>query len=408
MAQIPADTLRLDQFLSEVKAKNPKVLAVKKKWEAAAAKVLPAKTWDNPTVGLNLWRIPSGQTPTPGNARMDMYVFEQKIPFPGKLSARGEAARHAALGFRREHEAVERRVLSQAAGAYYDLWHLREQVRLHGAHAKLWERFASVSERLYAAGKVTQRDVLLAQVELDKSTNEAANFQEKLPAATADFNALANQDASKPVGRLSGPTLDADFPGIEELQRKALEHNQELLAAEHHVRHRRFALKQSRLDYLPDFTAGVARMQESNGFSGYNAKLFLSIPLYFWKQKSMVKSAESSLEEMERRYEAVRNQVGVDLRDALSDLRNSARTAKLYESSILPRTQNALRVVESGYLSGKIGFLDLLDVERRLLLEELRYFQALKRYGAALAELERALGLDLMAFGAAPQAPQVP
>lgn len=395
LCKAAGEPLPLETFLTEVRRNNPEILAAKKKWEAATAQVLPAKTWDNPVVGPNLWRIPSGKAPTPGNARMDMYMIEQKIPFPGKLSAKGEAARHAALGFRREYEAIERRILSQAAQAYYGLWQLREQVRLHEAHAKLWEGFSSVSERLYSSGKVTQRDVLLAQVELDKVTNDAATLREKLLAAQARLNALTNQPPQRPVGSLSPPVLGLDVPSIEVLERKAFEHNPELLAVDHHVKHRRFSLKQARLEYLPDFTAGISRMQEANGFSGYNAKLFLSIPLYFWKQKSLVKSAGFSLAEMERHYEAARNQVGVDLREFLSDLRNAARTAKLYESSILPRSKNALRVVESGYLTGKSGFLDLLDIERRLLLEELRHLNALKRYSTALAELERAVGLDL-------------
>jgi len=149
------------------------------------------------------------------------------------------------------------------------------------------------------------------------------------------------------------------------------------------------------LEYLPDFTAGISRMQESNGFSGYNAKLLLSVPLYFWKQKSLIRSARSAVEEMKNHYETARNNVRVDLRDVHSKLNNAVRTARLYESSILPRSKNALRVVESGYLAGKNGFLDLLDIEKRLLMEELHYLKSLEKYARALVDLERIVGLDL-------------
>jgi len=397
------EPLPLETFLSAVSKNNPEILATRERWEAAEAQVLPAKTWDNPRIGPNLWRIPSGKAPTTGNARMDMFMFEQKIPFPGKLSAVGKAAQHEARGLRREYEAAQRRVLSQAAQAYYRLWYLREQVPLHEAHAKLWERFSSVSERLYSSGKVTQRDVLLAQIELDKTTDVAASLREKLPAAHAALNVLANRSPDTLVGNLVPPALNVGLPKIESLEAKALEYNPELLSAEHHVQHRRFLLKKSRLDYLPDFTAGIATMEESNGFSGYNAKLFLSIPLYFWKQKSLVRSAQSSLREMERRHELVRNRVSVSLRDIAADMRNAARTAKLYKASILPRIRNALRVVESGYLAGKAGFLDLLDTESRLLMEEMRHLLALRQYGEARAEMDRVLGVNLDLAARRPQ-----
>ena len=98
---------------------------------------------------------------------------------------------------------------------------------------------------------------------------------------------------------------------------------------------------------------------------------------------------------MKNHYETARNNVRVDLRDVHSKLNNAVRTARLYESSILPRSKNALRVVESGYLAGKNGFLDLLDIEKRVLMEELHYFKSLEKYARALVDLERIVGLDL-------------
>lgn len=393
-AQGEREDFLFETFINEVNQKNPSIHASEKRWKAEEAKIRATKTWPNPMVGADLWRIPSGKSPTPDNAGMDMYKIEQTIPFPGKLSANGDVQKHMALAALRDYKAVQLGILADATQAYYDLWYLKEAFRIHQDHAKLWERFSSVSERLYSSGKSNQMDILLAQVEVDKILNEVESIREMIPAAQARVNAFRNQGADVPIGNLLPPLVDNASFELNDLNNEALEKNPDIMAADHHVKHRRYNLKQSRLDYLPDFTVGYARMIEDNGFSGYNANLMLSIPLYFWKQGALKKSAEFNLEQKESEYEAARNQVGVDVRDVLAQLKNAGRTALLYKASILPRSRNALNVVESGYRGGANTFFDVLNIEKRLLLEELEYLAALKIYAAAKAQLNRTVGTD--------------
>lgn len=380
----------LAALLEEVKQNNPEILAARKSWEAEQAMILSAKTWKDPMLGADLWRIPSGKGPTPGNARMDMYMVQQEIPFPGKLSARGKAQTHAARLAQRRYEGVVLGVSRKAAQAYYSLWHLDEAVKIHALHAKLWERFSRVAERQYAAGKVMQRDVLRAQVEADKVALQAANLEELRAPALTRLNALLNRAPDTALGALEPPRV-RPLPK----ESLSLEHNADIRAMEHHETHRRFLTREARLGYLPDFTVGWTRMLEADGFSGYNAQLQLRIPLYFWKQRAEVKTAEAAGEQASAQLADTRNRVQFELKAAVAAERNAARTVEIYRGSILPRAEKALDVVESGYLSGKAGFLDLLDTERRLLLEKLEHLEAQARYGKALAELEETVGLPL-------------
>jgi outer membrane protein TolC len=69
---------------------------------------------------------------------------------------------------------------------------------------------------------------------------------------------------------------------------------------------------------------------------------------------------------------------------------------KLYEFSLLPQAEQALKASEVAYLAGKVDFLALLDSERMILMIKNGYFKIMSDLGRSLAQLERLVGEDLM------------
>ena len=50
---------------------------------------------------------------------------------------------------------------------------------------------------------------------------------------------------------------------------------------------------------------------------------------------------------------------------------------------------------EAGYITGIVSFLDLLDAERILLKIQFGYWKAYSDYLARIADMERAVGMEL-------------
>jgi len=62
---------------------------------------------------------------------------------------------------------------------------------------------------------------------------------------------------------------------------------------------------------------------------------------------------------------------------------------------LIPQAEQSLKSAEAGYITGIGNFLDLLDAERVLLKIHFGYWKAYTDYLKRIADIERAVGLEL-------------
>jgi outer membrane protein TolC len=75
--------------------------------------------------------------------------------------------------------------------------------------------------------------------------------------------------------------------------------------------------------------------------------------------------------------------------------RDGTRRVALFQDSLIPKGQEALRSLDTAYQSGKGGFLDLIDAQRALLEFQLQAAQAQTDRAKALAAIEHLSGVAL-------------
>jgi len=84
-----------------------------------------------------------------------------------------------------------------------------------------------------------------------------------------------------------------------------------------------------------------------------------------------------------------------EVKDNHYKLITAQETIDLYENALMPQAEQSLKSAEAGYVAGKVSFLDLLDAQRVLLKIHFGYWRAIADYAHRLADLERAVGMDL-------------
>ena len=74
-------------------------------------------------------------------------------------------------------------------------------------------------------------------------------------------------------------------------------------------------------------------------------------------------------------------------------LQAQARIVEIYQTSVIPQSQQSLEAARSAYRTGSVGFVSVVDNERTLLLNRLTLARAEADYGTALADLGAAVGV---------------
>ena len=69
-------------------------------------------------------------------------------------------------------------------------------------------------------------------------------------------------------------------------------------------------------------------------------------------------------------------------------MRTAAEQVANYRERILPKANEALRLVQRGFEEGKFGFIDLLDTQRTAAEVRLAYQQKLLELNVAQADIE--------------------
>jgi outer membrane protein TolC len=385
----------LDALVQAALARNPEIREATARARAATEEVAREGSLDDPILRLQTEATPLRQ-PTAFNRAMDNTLgLMQTLPFPGNLGLRSEAALGDAEAMRQMLLDRERDVIARLKKAYFEYFALDRELEIHREHARLLQEFEQASDARYRTGAVSQQDVLKPQVELIMLLNEVLAAEQRYESARAAINALLNRPADAPLGRPRDVIAGADLFDLRELSTRALT-RPEVLAAGARVKGSRAALELARREAAwPDFGLGVDYWQIPGERDAWGGMFSVNLPWFTGKRSTEVRRREHLLRADEAALEGARTRALFEARDAALRVDAARKSLRLFEGEILPKSAQSVEVSRAGYSNAAASFLDLLDAERSRREVQLQHVRALAALGAALADLERAVGADL-------------
>ena len=159
----------------------------------------------------------------------------------------------------------------------------------------------------------------------------------------------------------------------------------------------------SKLSYVPDLIIGVSYIQIGDGYTamaddGKDAlmgTLSFNLPIWIGKNSARVKHKKFSSEASKKEYLDIRNKLYYEVEDIYNKIITYYDIVSLYETALLPQTEQSFKVARKGYEAGKIDFLNWLDSERTFLKTKIAYYKAIVEHEKAIAELEKIVGEKL-------------
>lgn len=389
--------LDLKWLIQEAIEHNPEIIAAQKRFNAAKARISQAKSLDDPSIRAGSYM---SNNPVNINGQTEMlqqrYGVSQKIPFPGKLRLRGEIATEEANAVEKELLSKVQEITAVVKSTFYELHYINRAIDITEENRDLLRKIAKIAETKYSVGKATQRDALAAQVELSTLANNLIVLNKERESIIARLNILLDRATHTPLGKprpFEKHTLNLTIKELEDL---AIKNRPELKKFDHAVKKEEATLKLSKKDYyFADLEPMVEYMQEDKRSDTWASSLTINVPWLWPKNRSKVKESKEGLSAAKSDYRFINNKTMFEVKDLLVKVQSSESTINLFKTGVIPQAEQSLKAARIGYEADKVDFLTLIDSQRILLNSQLLYYRALVDFEQNLANLERAVGMQL-------------
>lgn len=373
------ETSPLHEFLQFAILNQPRVEAAYFDWAASIERITVERSLPDPRLTFEADITDTVMSLMPG--------LMSDFPGPGKLAA---AAKAATAESEAKYFAFEWSVLQTAFAfkkAYYQVKYLdatisvtRETLLLMGDLEKL----ALIQNEV---GKVTLQDVLRARIEQDRLTTEIANLNESRQSLLAQFKASLGLNATDPTPPVPYEleTTPAALTA-EMVFATALARNPRLNVMAAEVLLAEASLQIATKSKVPDFSVGIMSNLEAFPVM-VRPSVGVSLPIWRDKITAQIAGAQAVKAAAEARLSAEHIALAVEFAEKSYMFREASRNLALLNERLLTMAKQSVEVAQSGYVGGKLDFLDLIDAERTLLDFQLLEIEARLQRELILAEL---------------------
>jgi len=376
----------LEALVKEALFNNPDIRASLQRWESAKAVIPQVQTLPDPKVAIGYRDA----------ARQDvMYGLSQEIPFPGKLSLKGEVAARRSDRIEQDYQATKLAVVASLKEAFYDLHFVHDSIHILQQTKLLLQEFEKTANARYSVGQAAQQDVLRAQTEISRLLARLATLNQRRKSLHADINRILNRPSNGHLGIPEEVQFTPMQYTLEKLN-ELLDRTSPLLQGRQKtVEQGDQAIALAKREYYPDFDlSGLGFRDPVMNTNGYQVMMNVKIPLYYaTKQREGVNEAIASREAVSQDMQALRQELLARIRDNVAKAERAEELIKLLRDAIIPQSRLTLASAQASYAVGKVDFLTLLNSLLVLQENELEFHSEMVEHKKALARLEGIIGV---------------
>jgi outer membrane protein, heavy metal efflux system len=392
------DTFRLATALQIALERNPMLHAARASARAATERIRPAGALQDPQLQLALMnRMTSGLLDTSDPMTMNQVQLMQMLPWPGKLAGARRTAQFSAEAANAEADEQARMLGAEVAMRYYEAASADRALEIMRRTTGLLQSFREVATAMYATGSGVQQDVLRAQIEVARMSEEITRMEQERLAAATRLNGLLGREGNYPVGPLELPNLPVkELRAVDTLIRRALQERPGVKARLKRVEAAEAAVSSARLELRPDFQLGVAYQQRPAFPNMASFMVSVNLPVFAKARQLPMRREASAVRDMSfAELVSLQNETAAQVISIRARAERDRKLVQLYQSSILPQARAAVDAALASYRVGRVTFMALVDNQMTVNRYEIETVQLVADYRQALSELGALVGESL-------------
>lgn len=380
------EPLTLSDVLRIALTDNPLIAAWEAKIKAGEGEVLSAKAFPNPEIGGRYDRI---VRLAPGQNEGGVEL-RQLLENPSKRKYRRQAAEMDLKAISYERETLLLNFVFEVKRAFYNILLAKKNLEVAQDNEKSARTLLSSAKIRVEAGEAPEFELIKAQVEFARASNEVQKAATKLSLAKTNLNTLMGRSGSNPMDVAGELELGRHDFSLEALIQKALEQHPLIQEQKYLVQRQARLIDEAKASRFPGVTVtGFYNWEFEKDFVG----VALSLPLPIWyQQKGAITTASAEKIRAEAELKNLQNETNRSVTEAYQDYVIASNLVQVFTKELLRKAEESRKIAEISYREGASGILDLIDAQRTARQTFLDYQQALFELKVAEAALERATG----------------
>ena len=393
--------LSVSEAVTKAVRDNPSLAQLRARYDALQQIPSQVGTLPDPMIGLSAMNFPATNFHRRQEPMTQVQLsFMQSIPFPGKLRLQREAAEFDAQAAGLRVEELRLQIMANVRTIWWQAFYLDRALETVRSNRKLFREFTQIARKKYETGTGLQQDVLLAQLELSKLIDQEISLESMRDHQGITLNILMDLPEQGELGLVSEMKRNLEEVQSREYYFQRAETRPLLKQKMVQLEAANKRLNSAEKDRLPDFILGVnygdRQGDNPNGSSRddlLSVMLGVKVPIYASrKQDKAIAQRTSEVQGAVYASQDVRGQVRGAISRSLTDYSSARKQFELFESSILPQSNQTVQSMLSGYRVSQVDFLNLVRAQSTLLNYELQYWRAFVDAKQSLARLEAAVG----------------
>ena len=382
-----------------IAASTSRVSAATALASAAEARVASARRPSDPELQLGLMNrsLPSFAPMDP--LGMTQIQLMQMIPVAGKPGIAGRIASENAAAAQSRALDIRWDVRARAAMHFYDLYAADSQLGIARQINRLVQDIGKIAQTMYAVGDAKQADVLRAQVEIARMTEDITRMESMRAGMIARLAATLNVDASGIGSVIPPPALPDTLPRLEDLAAEAERSRPMIAAGARDVRAAEAGQKLAAREIWPDLQIGLQyawRAGEMGTERMGSVMIGAAIPVYARSRQLRMRNEAAAMKAMAVSELAnMRAETRGRMGELYADYTRARNLRALYRTTILPQADATVTSSVAAYRVGDVNLMTLLENQMTVNRYRQEVVALDAAQGKAIAEMEMLLGREL-------------
>ena len=325
--------------------------------------------------------------------------FKQRFPITGRLSKAKAVARVDVAQAVAEVRNQERMLAGETLGLGRELLVTQEKLKANQELQNTIRNLIEVSEKRLKVAEVSEADVNLARLELQKLTLAQAALLNQQEIARTALNRLLGREPKMPLEISGTVTAEFDTNSIAGISQQSLARRPDRQLAALGIDRAGAEIKLARAERWEDWTVGFnysrdrsiftepVRLDDTDNLIG----LSVSIPLPLWnRNQGRISEAQATRQRAEAELAALDLRINSETQTTENQMRRLLDILRQYREESITLAEQNISLLQKGYADGLVNITAVIQAQQQLTDLRQAYLDALGEFNRARTDWETA------------------